>query len=85
MIANGPWDYVEDYKGIVVLDANGFEVCITNKEAGIYNLILSAPDMYEALKAALQDITGPITNQGIKIRYSTLEAVQQALAKAEGR
>lgn len=48
-------------------------------------LISAAPELLEACKMALEDLTGPVTSQGIKIRFETLDKLREALAKAEGR
>lgn len=44
----------------------------------------AAPALYEACRDALEDVTGPITSGGIKIRYSTRDKLSTALALVDG-
>lgn len=44
-------------------------------------MIASAPDLPEACRDALEDVEGPITPSGIKIRFSTREKLRAAIEK----
>lgn len=57
----GPWEVNKDYKGRTIIDCNDDNICIMDSlhEVDIKHnarLIAVAPELYEALKLALQPI-----------------------------
>jgi hypothetical protein len=48
----------------------------------IRNACNSHDELLEALQLALEDMTGPITSVGIRIRFNTLDKVRAAIKKA---
>lgn len=43
-----------------------------------------APELLAACQMALEDVTGPITPYGIKIRFATRDALESAIKKVKG-
>lgn len=51
--------------------------------AHIVRAVNSFELLVDAVREALEDVTGPITHSGIKIRYSTRDKLTAALKAAE--
>lgn len=88
-----PWS-VERKREVCSADNDMFTVAYAsgaNQDEAEANaaLIVHAINAHDALvaaaKDALEDVTGPITTSGIKIRFSTRDQLVAALALTEGQ
>lgn len=70
---------------VLVATVEDYDINSTEKESNA-NLIAAAPDMYEALKRALQDLNESVQRCNMeKSCARTIHLSEQALSKAEGK
>lgn len=95
----GPWEIVSDHKSPRIESDHGEFVCVASVDAAGFvglrfpnggadgpdaRLIAAAPDMYEALKAIIEDHDFCGDDWGDR-RDAWIETARAALAKAEGK
>ena len=82
-MTKGEWEVIGNFVAVQKEDGNSYEVCkVSNHQPEAKEnayLISAAPDMYEALIKAKAVIAS------LKEERATLEIIQQALNKAEGK
>lgn len=83
MFTKGEWEVIGNFVAVQKEDGNSYEICKVSMHDPEWKsnaqLIAAAPDMYEALIKAKAVIAS------LKEERATLEIIQQALNKAEGK
>jgi hypothetical protein len=82
-MTKGEWGVIGNFVAVQMKDGNSYEICKVSMHDPEWKsnaqLITAAPDMYEALIKAKAVIAS------LKEERATLEIIQQALNKAEGK